>query len=59
MVRQARLGVVAIDECEQVGVEGVVVAGVQAMPGARVDGEAGSADEFGGLVAGEVDGRWR
>ena len=33
MVWLARLGAVAVDECEQVGVEGVVVAGVQAMPG--------------------------
>jgi hypothetical protein len=56
MVRQAGLGVAAIDECEQVAIEGVVIAGVQAVPGARVDGEAGSADEFGGLAAGEVDG---
>jgi len=39
------------------GVEGVVLAGVQAMPGARVHSETGSADEFGGLAAGEFDGR--
>ena len=57
MVRQARRGAAAVDECEQVGVERVMVAGVQAMPGARVDGEAGAADEFGGLAAGEFDGR--
>jgi hypothetical protein len=57
MVREARLGVVAVDECEQVGVERVVVAVVQAMPGTWVHGEAGSADEFGGLAAGEFDGR--
>src|SRR5579859_1091149 len=53
----ARLGAVAVDEGEQVGVDGVVVAGVQAMPGARVHGEAGCGDEFGGLAAGEFDGR--
>ena len=46
----------AIDEREQVGVEGVVVAGVQAVPGARVHAEAGSGDEFGGFAAGEADG---
>src|SRR5260370_39173543 len=30
----------AVDECEQVGAERVMVAGVQAVPDARVDGEA-------------------
>jgi hypothetical protein len=61
MVRQARLGAVVVDEGEQVGVEGGVVAGVQAMPGAGVDGEAGSADEFGNLAAGDsmgADASW-
>ena len=51
----ARLEAVTVDEGEQVGVDGVVVAGVQAMPGTGVDGEAGCRDEFGGLAAGECD----
>jgi len=53
----ASLGAVAVDEGEQAGVEGVVVAGVQAVPDAGVAGEAGCGYEFGGLAAGEVDGR--
>ena len=57
MVRQASLGAVTVDEGQQVGVDGVVVAGVKAVPGAGVDGEAGCGEEFGGLSAGEVDGR--
>jgi hypothetical protein len=43
-ILQAGLGAVAVDECEQVGVARVMVAGVQAMPGTWVDVEAGAAD---------------
>ena len=43
-----------LDKRDDLGVHGVVVAGVQAVPGVLVDGEHGSVDESGGLAAGEM-----
>jgi hypothetical protein len=55
--RRRSLQGAVLDEREQVGVESLVVAGVQAVSGTLVDGESGAVDEGSGFPAGEFQGR--